>query len=49
MIRLGAANRPVLSGDGRTIAWWANSNGDVMAVKGDEPHIVCPVAVSRLI
>jgi serine/threonine protein kinase len=33
--------RPVLSGDGSTVAWYAASNGYIMAVKGDAPEVIC--------
>jgi hypothetical protein len=41
-LHLGSNTRPVLSGDGRTVAWVNNSVGYVMGVKGESPEVICP-------
>jgi hypothetical protein len=41
-VHLGSNTRPVLSGDGRTVAWVNNLTGYIMGVKGDAPQAICP-------
>jgi hypothetical protein len=41
-LHLGSNTRPVLSGDGRTVAWVNNLTGYIMGVKGDAPQAICP-------
>jgi hypothetical protein len=41
-VHLGSNTRPVLSGDGRTVAWVNNLTGYIMGVKGDAPQVICP-------
>jgi eukaryotic-like serine/threonine-protein kinase len=40
-VHLGSNTRPVVSGDGRTVAWLKNLTGYVMAVKADTPKEIC--------
>jgi dipeptidyl aminopeptidase/acylaminoacyl peptidase len=40
-LHLGSHVRPVLSGDGRTVAWWNSGIGYAMGVKGDSPREIC--------
>lgn len=40
-VHMGGNTRPVISGDGRTIAWLNNRNGYIMGIKGDEPEVIC--------
>ena len=42
-LRQGANSRPVLSGDGNTVAWSGSTTSYIMAVKGDEPEVICRV------
>ena len=40
-LRLGQNYKPMLSGDGQTIAWWNSSSAYQMRVKDDTPHLLC--------
>jgi roadblock/LC7 domain-containing protein len=42
LLHLGTVVRPVLSGDGSTVAWVDKGKGYIMAVKGDAPEEICP-------